>query len=128
MAGPPATMRAGEVTPQAVHGYKAAVTDDASLVRASLEGDSRAFAGLVDRHAAACLRCATRMLGNREDAEDVAQETFVRAHRALETYDARRTFRTWLMTILVNRCRTAMIARHRRERLVIANEAAVVAA
>jgi RNA polymerase sigma-70 factor (ECF subfamily) len=116
------------VTRSAEHGYKAAVTDDASLVRASLEGDAKAFTVLIDRHANACLRFATRMLGNVEDAEDVAQETFVRAHRALDSYDSQRAFRTWLMTILVNRCRSAMIARHRRERLVIAQDDVVSAA
>jgi RNA polymerase sigma-70 factor (ECF subfamily) len=116
------------VTSSRVAGYNAAVTDDASLVRASLEGDGRAFTALIDRHATACLRFATRMLGNREDAEDVTQEAFLRAYRALDSYDSQRTFRTWLMTILVNRCRTARITRHRREQVVIANETAVGAA
>jgi RNA polymerase sigma-70 factor, ECF subfamily len=113
------------VTPPAHRGYNAPVTTDASLVAAALDGDSRAFTALVDRHAPACIRFATRMLGNREDAEDASQETFLRAYRALASYDSAKTFRTWLMTILVNRCRSAMITRHRREQRVVANESAV---
>ena len=92
---------------------------DGALVRRTLDGDARAFTELVDRHAAACLRFATRMLGDRADAEDVAQETFLRASRALESYDDRLPFRTWLFSILVNRCRTAMSQRMRRERRVV---------
>jgi RNA polymerase sigma-70 factor (ECF subfamily) len=116
------------VTPPESRGYNATVMTDASLARAALDGDPRAFTSLVDRHAPACIRFATRMLGNREDAEDVAQETLLRAYRALADYDGTKNFRTWLMTILVNRCRSAMLLRHRRERRVVASETAVQAA
>ena len=92
---------------------------DGALVRRTLDGDSRAFTELVDRHAAACLRFATRMLGERSDAEDVAQETFLRAFKALGHYDERLPFRTWLYSILINRCRTSLSQRMRRERRVV---------
>lgn len=95
------------------------------LVRSALEGDARAFTALVDRHAAACLRFATRMLGERADAEDVAQETFLRVFNALHAYDEGTAFRTWLFSILVNRCRTALLRRARRERRVVLDDAAV---
>jgi len=98
---------------------------DAMLVRRVLDGDPRAFTALVDRHAAACLRFATRMLGDRADAEDATQETLVRAYRALGRYEDRESFRTWLFTILVNRCRTAAARRARRTRLVAADEGAL---
>jgi RNA polymerase sigma-70 factor, ECF subfamily len=98
---------------------------DGELVRSSLDGDARAFTELVDRHAAACLRYATRMLGERSDAEDVAQESFLRAHRALASYDSRLPFRTWLFAILINRCRTAMARRARRQRRVVADDLAL---
>lgn len=91
---------------------------DAALVRRVLDGDAAAFATLVDRHAAACLRYATRMLGARADAEDVTQETFWRAHRALPQYEERQQFRAWLFMILANRCRTALRRRARRQRVV----------
>jgi RNA polymerase sigma-70 factor (ECF subfamily) len=103
------------------------MTDDA-LVRRALEGDGRAFTAIVDRHAGVCLRFATRMLGSVEDAEDVTQETFFRAHRALASYDGTTAFRTWLMTILVNRCRSAMLYRHRREERVKVDGERVAAA
>lgn len=92
---------------------------DGALVRRTLDGDARAFTELVDRHAAACLRFAARMLGDRSEAEDVAQETFLRAFKALESYDERLSFRTWLFSILINRCRTMMSQRMRRERRVV---------
>src|SRR5688500_5497957 len=55
------------------------------------------------------------MLGNREDAEDATQETFVRAYGALARYQEGTAFQTWLMTILINRCRTALQSRRRRD-------------
>jgi RNA polymerase sigma-70 factor (ECF subfamily) len=98
---------------------------DAMLVRRTLEGDAGAFTLLVDRHAPACLRFATRMLGNREDAEDATQETLLRAYRALGGYEERTPFRTWLFAILVNRCRTAALRRARRVRRVVAGDGAM---
>lgn len=98
---------------------------DPALVRRVLDGDASAFTMLTDRHAGACLRYATRMLGSRDDAEDVTQETLVRAYRALGSYDGEKAFRTWLFAILVNRCRSALLARTRRERWVTADDDAV---
>jgi RNA polymerase sigma-70 factor, ECF subfamily len=117
--------RTNVVTADAIPGYNRASMTDASLVRAVLAGNPAAFATLVDRHARVCLRYAHRMLGNREDAEDVTQEAFVRAHAALGRYDERTAFQTWLMTILINRCRTALQARRRRDARVIADDALV---
>ena len=88
-------------------------------MRAALDGDDRAFTTLVDRHAPACLRFAKRMLGEIADAEDAAQETFLRAFNALRSYDAETPFRTWLFAILVNRCRTSLLRRARRERRIV---------
>jgi RNA polymerase sigma-70 factor (ECF subfamily) len=98
---------------------------DGALVRRALDGDARAFSELVDRHAAACLRFATRMLDDKQDAEDAAQEAFLRAHRALARYDERSPFRTWLFTILINRCRTMMTQRMRRQRRIVVDDDAL---
>jgi RNA polymerase sigma-70 factor, ECF subfamily len=101
---------------------------DEELAHLSLNGDERAFTTLIDRHAPVCLRFATRMLDDRADAEDAAQETFLRVFKALSQYDARMPFRTWLLTILVNRCRTALAQRSRRaERIVLDDERMMLA-
>jgi RNA polymerase sigma-70 factor (ECF subfamily) len=120
--GPAAARRA----PLALVGDAAAAAEvqrggmsDGAIVREILAGDRERFAVLVDRHAAACLRFATRMLGNREDAEDATQETLVRAFDALGRFDQAATFRTWLFAILVNRCRTAAVRRARQARLAV---------
>ncbi len=55
-----------------------------------------------------------RMLGNRQDAEDMAQESFVRALRSLHRWDPSREFRPWLLSIAGNRCRTLLAKRQRR--------------
>jgi RNA polymerase sigma-70 factor (ECF subfamily) len=101
---------------------------DGDLVRRTLDGQSDAFTLLVDRHASPCLRFATRMLGNREDAEDATQEALMRAYRALHVYDERTAFRTWLFTILVNRCRTALLHRSRRNKRIVADDERVATA
>jgi RNA polymerase sigma-70 factor (ECF subfamily) len=98
---------------------------DSDLVRRALDGDAQAFTTLALRHTPACLRFASRMLGTREDAEDVTQETLVRAYRALAVYDGRTAFRTWLFTILVNRCRSALAMRMRRSRWFLGDSNAV---
>ena len=113
------------VTLRLVGGYHPAEMSDSACVTAALAGDNAAFATLVDRHSPACLRYARRMLGSREDAEDATQEAIVRAHRALARYDGRTSFRTWLMSILVDRCRTALVQRRHRTLRVVLDEAAL---
>ena len=122
---PTGTATPPAVTPAAEAGFHAVPMTDAMLVRRVLDGDDAAFTQLVDRHAAACLRFATRMLGNREDAEDATQESFLRAYRSLARYEERELFRTWLFQILVNRCRTLADRRGRRERLIRVDDDAV---
>ena len=90
---------------------------DAELVARAIAGDGEAFATLVTRHHAACLRYAAHALGDAMEAEDVVQETLLRAYRSLGRYQERQQFRSWLFRILVNRCRTVaarMGARRKR--------------
>jgi RNA polymerase sigma-70 factor (ECF subfamily) len=89
---------------------------DAELVRRARDGDPTAFEALVDRHYGDCLRYAFRMLGDRADAEEVVQDTFVRAYRSLRRYRERDQFRAWLLRILINRCRSRAAALRRRLR------------
>jgi len=108
------------------HGH-AALTD-ANVVERVLGGDTDAYAVLVSRYHARCLRYAERILRNRADAEDAVQETFIRAYDALGRYEERSRFTAWLFRILVNQCRAAAARRGRRERWVLTDEAAVLGA
>lgn len=84
---------------------------DVRLVRAAAYGDALAFETLVHRHQEAVFRVALRMLGNRPDAEEAVQDAFVRAWRALPSFDGRSRFSTWLYRITVNCCLTALQSR-----------------
>ena len=88
---------------------------DHAIIHQVLAGDTEAFARLVDRHYDRCARIAVRILGNREDAEEAIQDTFLRAYRALGTYENRERFSAWLTRILVNQCRTVLARVERRE-------------
>jgi RNA polymerase sigma-70 factor (ECF subfamily) len=71
-------------------------------VERARSGDSDAFRLLVEQHSRAIFRLAYRMTGNEEDAEDVVQETFLRAYRQINRYEARSSFSTWLFRIASN--------------------------
>ena len=88
---------------------------DRAIIHQVLAGDAEAFARLVDRHYDRCARIAFRILGNREDAEEAIQDAFLRAFRALGTYEDRERFTAWLTRILVNQCRTVLSRVERRE-------------
>ena len=98
--------------------------NDADLVRRVLAGDSGAYAGLVARYRDRLGRYAVHMLGNREEAEEALQDTFVRGYRSLARCDANR-FGAWLYGILVNRCRTAGARVSRRGRMFVHDEGAL---
>lgn len=85
--------------------------DDAALVRAAQRGDREAFGLLVTRHAVSILSLTTRMLGAVADAEDVAQDTFVAAFKALRGFQRDAKFSTWLYRIAVNKCTDSLRAR-----------------
>ena len=87
---------------------------DATLVERARGGDRAAQNALVERYYNDCWRYAYRLLGERADAEDAVQETFMRAIAALPNYEDHARFRGWLFTILVNQCRNLAVARTRR--------------
>jgi len=99
------------------------MSDDAADVQRVLSGDVDAYAKLVDRYYDRCARFAIRMLGNRDDAEDALQSTFLRAYRALGRYQERDRFSAWLYRILVNQCRSIAARRSHRERVFVREEA-----
>lgn len=77
---------------------------DAELVERTLKGDRRAFGELVERHKNAVFGLVNRMVGPRGDIEDIAQESFLRAYRALGTYRGDAQFSTWIYRIVWNCC------------------------
>ena len=75
--------------------------DDDAIVRRVLEGDRESYRTLVERHQARVYRCIRRVIRNCDDAEDLAQETFVRAFTQLSLYDSRWKYSTWITTIAI---------------------------
>jgi RNA polymerase sigma-70 factor (ECF subfamily) len=84
------------------------------LVRRCLSGDQSAMLVLVERFRGQVYGLCYRMLNHRQDAEDAAQETFVRVLKNLHRWDTGRDFEPWLLAIAGNRCRTALATRKRR--------------
>jgi RNA polymerase sigma-70 factor, ECF subfamily len=79
-----------------------ATIDDASLVARLRRGDHAAFESLVRAHGGRLLSVARRFLGSNEDAEDAVQETFIKAFKAIRTFEERAQLHTWLHRIVVN--------------------------
>lgn len=81
--------------------------EDPDLARAR-EGDREAFGRLVRRHQRRVYAAALHILGNHSDADDVTQESFVRAYRGLASFDGRADFFTWLYRITINTALNAL--------------------
>jgi RNA polymerase sigma-70 factor (ECF subfamily) len=88
--------------------------DDPALVEALRTGDPHAPRVLIKRFQGVVFGLCYRMMSHRQDAEDVVQDTFLRALRAIGGFDAARPLRPWLLQIAANRCRTALARRARR--------------
>jgi RNA polymerase sigma-70 factor (ECF subfamily) len=84
-----------------------------ALVAATNAGDEAAFATLIERYRRELQVHCYRMLGSFEDAEDLVQETFLRAWRRRESFQGRASFRAWLYRIATNAC-LDVLARHPR--------------
>jgi RNA polymerase sigma-70 factor (ECF subfamily) len=88
--------------------------ESAAAVAAVNAGDEAAFSELVDRHRRELQVHCYRMLGSLDDAEDLVQETFLRAWRRRETFEGRSSFRAWLYRIATNACLDTLARRPRR--------------
>ncbi len=118
MGGPDGPRR-GAASPRAWSPVNPDVTSvaepaDGALVERVRRGESHAFDLLVRRHDRRAFSLAFRLLGHREDAEDVVQESFIAALEALDRFDAQRPFGPWLCRIVVNRALNARKSRSRR--------------
>jgi len=79
-------------------------TGEATLARSAARRDRKAFGQLVDLHKRAVYGLCVRLLRDAEEARDAAQETFVRAYAAIETYDPAQPFAPWVLRIARNHC------------------------
>jgi RNA polymerase sigma-70 factor (ECF subfamily) len=75
-----------------------------SWVTGALRGDEEAFSHLVETYQSPVYNLCYRMLGDPVDAEDAAQETFLRAYKNIKRYDDQRSFSTWLLSIAAHYC------------------------
>lgn len=91
--------------------YEAADDDERQCLERARAGDAKAFADLVKRHQKPVYGLAMRMLRDHDDADDIAQRTFLRAWNHLTDFEGRCAFRSWLFRICMNLCRN-----HHRDR------------
>jgi RNA polymerase sigma-70 factor, ECF subfamily len=89
---------------QARHGKQQEAAHDRELVRAAQADDQEAFEELVRRHQHRVMAVAGGILRRREDAEEIAQQVFLKAYFSLKRFDQRAAFSTWLYKITVNEC------------------------
>jgi RNA polymerase sigma-70 factor, ECF subfamily len=83
-----------------------AVSIETEVLQRAIAGDSAAFEQIVMRFERRVLTLAVRLLGNMSDAQDAAQEVFIRAYKYLHRFDARRPLEPWLVKMTINVCRT----------------------
>lgn len=91
---------------------------DYELVTRVGQGDRVAYRELVGRHLNRCIKIADRMLGNRQDAEDVMQEVCLKIWKEASRWKPRAKFSTWLYRVLLNAC-----IDHKRKRVIFADDA-----
>src|SRR5262245_40476390 len=88
-------------------------SDDAAVVVSFLSGEARAFEEIVDRYQTRLLNFIYRTIGDRDRAEDLVQEVFVRVHRHLHRFDRSKKFSTWIYTIASNLAKNELRNRSR---------------
>ena len=96
--------------------------DTAQLVTECLEGVPGASTKLVHQFKDQVFGLCFRMLGQREDAEDATQETFIRVIRNLHRWDSTRRFEPWLFTIAGNRCRSKLLKRSKQKEIQLSEQ------
>ena len=100
-------------SPRAVEREALHELDDAQLVQHHLAGDPQAFGAVVDRYQTRLLNFINRTIGDRERAEDLVQEVFIRVFRHLHRFDLTKKFSTWIYTIASNLAKNELRNRSR---------------
>ena len=96
-------------------------TEEAALIANAQRGDLEAFDALVLRHQQEVFAVAMRMLGDRDEAQDVAQDAFIRAYRSIGAFRGDAKLSTWLISITMNLCRNRRRWWARRRRIIAAS-------
>lgn len=102
--------------------------DDRQLVEAAQSGREEAFNQLVLRHRQALYHTAVGLLGNADDADDICQDSFIKAYEGLGSFRAESSFYTWLYRICVNLCLNKLRSRKIRTFLRLDNDELVLPA
>jgi RNA polymerase sigma-70 factor, ECF subfamily len=97
--------------------YVSQDAEDNVLVERCRNGDSAAFEPIVERYQRLLFTVALRMLGDQDEANDAAQNAFVKAYQKLDTFDQSRRFFSWIYRILLNECLNLRRDRHSHEQL-----------
>jgi RNA polymerase sigma-70 factor (ECF subfamily) len=82
--------------------------DEQGIIKRCLEGDAGCFQQIVTNHTAPLMAAAMTILGNRQDAEDLCQETLIQAYHNLSSFNTGKSMRVWLYTVLYRRCLNAI--------------------
>src|SRR4026207_1826961 len=96
-----------------------AVPENSALIGAYLEGDSRVFDQLFARYAVRLVNFVNRIIGDRDRAEDLVQEAFLRVHRHLPRFDRSKQFSTWIYTIASSLAKDELRNRRRSSLLLL---------
>ncbi len=97
-------------------------TNDESIINQILEGDTKAFAVLVDRYKDLVFTLSIRMLKNREEAEEVSQDTFIKVYKSLKNFKGDSKLSTWLYRVAYNTCLDRIKKNRRRYNEVAIDE------
>jgi RNA polymerase sigma-70 factor (ECF subfamily) len=92
-------------------------SEESALIERARQGDTDAFADLMRSYQDVAFRLAWQVTGDADEAADAAQDGFIRAHRALDTFRAGAPFRPWLLKIVLNEARARLRSRRRRASL-----------
>lgn len=117
-------MASGEMALSSLDALAEPIGREARLLERCLAGDAEAFAGLVALHEGMVFNLAARLLGDLEEARDLAQEVFLQVHRTLKGFQGRSSLKTWIYRIVVNQChnRRRFWRRRRKEQCLPLHE------